>query len=163
MELHAFNLVAAVAQAHDDAVIGFGGDGQLARQGFAFHNQRMVTRGSEGIGEFSEHSFAVVVNLTGLAMEERGRAFYLSSERHADGLMAEAYSENWKFAGKPLDKLHGDARFLWRAWPGRNNDALRLSPGDLFDADFIVAMHLHLASQLAKILGEVVGEGVIII
>ena len=34
MELDAFDFVAAVAEAHDDAVVGFGGDREFARQGF---------------------------------------------------------------------------------------------------------------------------------
>ena len=39
VELDAFNLVPAVAEAHDDAVIGFGGDGKLVRQRFLFDNE----------------------------------------------------------------------------------------------------------------------------
>ena len=32
MELHSFDLVAAVAHAHDDAIAGFGGDFEFARE-----------------------------------------------------------------------------------------------------------------------------------
>ena len=54
MELHAFEFVAAMADAHDDAVIGFGGDGQLAGKGFALDDERMIARGGEGIGQLAE-------------------------------------------------------------------------------------------------------------
>ncbi len=39
MELHAFEFVAAVSNAHDDAVIGFGGDSQFAGEGFALDDE----------------------------------------------------------------------------------------------------------------------------
>jgi len=42
VELDAFDFVAAVAEAHDDAVVGFRGDGELAGQGFSFDNERMI-------------------------------------------------------------------------------------------------------------------------
>src|SRR5271155_5656151 len=40
MKLHAFDAEFAVAQAHDDAVIGFGGNFEVARKGFAFDDER---------------------------------------------------------------------------------------------------------------------------
>ena len=45
VELDAFDFVAAVTKTHDDAVAGFGGDGQLARQRFSFDNERVIARG----------------------------------------------------------------------------------------------------------------------
>ena len=36
VELDPFDLVAAMAEAHDDAVAGLGGDGELARKRFTF-------------------------------------------------------------------------------------------------------------------------------
>ena len=57
MELDSFEFVAAVADAHDDAVGGFGGDGEFAREGFALDDQGMVTRGGERVGQFAEHAF----------------------------------------------------------------------------------------------------------
>ena len=69
MELDAFDFVAAVAEAHDDAVVGFGGDGEFARQGFAFNDQRVISRGGKRVGERAEDAFRVVVDRAGLAVK----------------------------------------------------------------------------------------------
>ena len=54
MELHTFEFVAAVADAHDGAVVGFGGDRQFPREGFALDDERVIARGGEGIGELTK-------------------------------------------------------------------------------------------------------------
>ena len=103
MELDAFDFVAAVAEAHDDAVGGFGGDGEVAGEGFAFDDERMVARGEEGIGQIAENIFAVVMDFAGFAVEELGGADDFAAEGRADGLMTEADAEDGEFAGEPLD------------------------------------------------------------
>ncbi len=77
--------------------------------------------------------------------------------------MAEAHTEDGKFTGKPLDEFHGDSSFLRRARTGRNHDAFRLSPGNFIHSNFVVAVHFDLATQLAEILREVVGEGIVVV
>jgi len=54
VELHALRFVAAVTEGHDDAVVGLGGDRELARERFALNDQRMVARGGEGIRQLAE-------------------------------------------------------------------------------------------------------------
>ena len=49
VELDAFEFGAAVADAHDDAVGGFGSDGEFAREGFSLDDQRVVARGCEWV------------------------------------------------------------------------------------------------------------------
>ena len=72
MELDAFEFGAAMANAHDDAVVGFGSDSELARHGFAFNDQRMIARCGERVGEFAEDAFGVVMDGAGFAVEELG-------------------------------------------------------------------------------------------
>ena len=90
MELDALDLVAAMAQAHDDAVVGFGGDGQLAGKRFPLDDERMIARGREGLGEFAEDILSIMMNFTGFSVEEFRSANDFSAERRANGLMAEA-------------------------------------------------------------------------
>ena len=92
MELHAFDFVAAVAEAHDDAVVGFGGDGKLARQRFFFDDQGMVTRGREGIGKLAKNILAVMMNLAGFSVKKFRRANDFPAECGADGLMAQTHT-----------------------------------------------------------------------
>src|SRR5580704_19409088 len=69
VELDAFEFGAAVADAHDDAVVGFGGDGEFTRERFSFDDERVVARGSEGVVEIIENAFAIVMDLAGFAVE----------------------------------------------------------------------------------------------
>src|SRR5260370_19922365 len=163
MELDAFDFVAAVAEAHDDAVIGLGGDGQLARQGFFLDDERMVARGGEGIRQLAENILAVVMDLAGFAMKQLRSANDFAAECGADGLMAEAHTKDGKLSREALDQLHGNARLLRGAGAGRDDDALGLAPGNFFDGNFVFAMHFDLATQLAAILRNVVGEGIVVV
>src|SRR5580704_1941852 len=90
VELDAFEFRSAVADAHDDAVVGFGGDGEFAGERFAVDDERVVARGSEGVGEFAEDAFGVVMDGARFTVEEFGRANDFAAEGRADGLMAEA-------------------------------------------------------------------------
>jgi len=163
VELHAFDFVAAVTEGHDDAVVGLGGDRELARERFALNDQRMVARGGEGIRQLAENILAVVMDLARFAVEEFRGADDFAAERSANGLVAEAHTKDGKFSGEALDQLHGNARLLRRAWPWRNHNPFRLFPRDIFNADLIVAMHFHLASQLAQILRQVVSKRVVVV
>ena len=88
VELDAFEFGAAVADAHDDAVVGFGGDGEFTRQGFSIDDQRVVARGGEWIVKFAEDAFGVVMDGAGFAVKEFGRANDFPAECRADRLMA---------------------------------------------------------------------------
>ena len=90
VELNAFDFVAAMTETHDDAVTGFGGDGQLTRERFALDDERVVTRGGERLGQFAEDIFTVVMDFTRLAVKKLWGANDFSAEGGADGLMAEA-------------------------------------------------------------------------
>ena len=92
VELDAFEFGATVADAHDDAVVGFGGDGEFARQRFAVDDEGVVARGGERVGEFAKDAFGVVMDGAGFAVEEFGRANDFPTECRADGLMAETYT-----------------------------------------------------------------------
>src|SRR5258708_22991383 len=120
MELDAFDFVAAVPEAHDDAVVGFGSNGEFARQRFSFDNEGVVARGGHRIGQFAENVLAVVMNLAGFAVEESWGAHDFSAKRGADGLVAKANAEYRKFSREAFDELDGNARFLRRARPGRD-------------------------------------------
>src|SRR5712691_5667483 len=109
-----------MTKTHDDAVVGFSGNGEFARQGFFFDDQRMVARGGKGIGKLAEDILAVVMDLARFAMKKFRRANNFTAERGANGLMAEAHAKNRKFSGEALDQFYRNARFLRRARTRRN-------------------------------------------
>jgi len=67
VELHAFDAQLAVAQAHDDAVGGLGGNFERFRQRFPFHDERVVPCGLEILRQVAEDGLRVVVNVARLA------------------------------------------------------------------------------------------------
>src|SRR5260370_11095414 len=105
----------------------------------------------------------VVMNLAGFAVKEFRGADDFAAERGANGLMAEADTQDGKLSGEALDQLDGNARFLRRARAGRNHDAFRFAADNFFDGDFVVAMHFDLATQLAEILRQVIGERIVVV
>ena len=103
VELHTFDFVATVSEAHDDAVVGLGGDGEFTRQGFSFDDERVIAGGGERVGQFTEDVFAVVMDLAGFAVEKLWSANNFSAEGRANGLMAEANPEDGKLSCQTLD------------------------------------------------------------
>src|SRR4249919_2604781 len=100
MKLHALYFESFVAQSHDDAFVGLGGDDQILGQRLALYNQRMVSRGDKRIRQSVKNAFAVVPHFAGLPVEEPRRANYLSAKRRAHGLVSQANSQYRKFSSK---------------------------------------------------------------
>src|ERR1700688_2182668 len=163
MKLPSFNLVPPMPQSHYDPVICLRGDHQLSRQTFPFHNQRVITRRRKWIRQLSKHALPIMMNLAGLAMKQRRRTLYLPAESRPNGLVPQAHAKNRKLPCQSLNQLHGDPRFLWRTRSRRNHNPLRFFTRDLLNANLIVAVHFHLASQLTQILRQVVGKRVVVI
>src|SRR6266404_1194759 len=123
----------------------------------------MVARGGEGVGEFAEDIFAVMMNLAGFAVEQFGGANDFAAERRADSLVAETNAEDRKFSSEAANQINADAGILWSARPGRNHDAFRLAARDFLNRNFVIAMYFDVAAQLAKVLRQVIGERIVVI
>src|SRR5919202_111960 len=164
VELHALDLHAAVAQAHDEAVGRGGGDFQAVGQGVALDDERVVAPGWETVLEPLEDRPAVVADLRRLAVDGRGAAHDAAAEDLPDGLVAEAHAEQRHVAGERGDQLERDAGLVGRARPRRDDDAVGPYPVlDLLDRHLVVAPHRDLRVQFAEVLDEVVGERIVVV
>jgi hypothetical protein len=163
VELDAVDGEFAVAQAHDLALGGFGGDFERGREGFAFHEQGMVARGLEGIGEVGEDAGVVVLNGRGFAVHESAGADDVATENMADALMPEAYAEEGRIWAEAFDNLVADSGFVGGARTRRNTDALGFERGNLIECDFVVALDQWIRAQFAEVLDQVVSETVVVI
>src|SRR5271155_2124743 len=163
MKLHAFDLMFLVPQAHDDPVVRLRGDRQFLRQRLSLDNQRVITRGCKRIIQIVKNAFAIMMNLAGLAMEQFRSADNFAAKRRANGLMSQAHAQNWEFSFQALYQLDGNSRLLRRARPGRNHNFLWLAAFNFFHGNLVVAMHLHIATQFAQILRQVIGERIVVI
>ncbi len=81
----------------------------------------------------------------------------------ADALVAEADAEDGGGGSQGLDDGAGNSRFIGRAGSGGNADAAGLERLDLREIHRVVANDFHFRPQLAEVLHEVVGEGVVVI
>ncbi|MCY1428540.1 hypothetical protein D9M71_444290 [compost metagenome] len=163
MELHPFDIQGLVAQAHDlvDRAIGMGGPGgdfQAVGQGFALDHQGMVAGYGQRVVEGGEHAQVAVVDRAGLAVHHLARTHHVTAKGLADGLVAQAHTQDWQLAGKMQDGLDGHARLARCARARGYDDALRVEGFDLGDGHFVIANDLDLGTQLAKVLNDVVSE-----
>ena len=163
MELHALEAEFPVAQAHDDAIGGFGGNLQVAWKRFALDDERVVARRCEWLCEVFKNTTAVVLDFAGLAVHQFLRADDASTESRSDGLMAKAHTEDRNVAGEAPDQRNADAGFLRSTRAGRNDDAFGAPGPDFVEGDLIVAANFELLTHLPKILGEVVGKRIVVV
>src|SRR6267154_5163021 len=103
------------------------------------------------------------MNLAGLAVKNLGSANDFATECRADGLMTQAYAKDRKFSGQAANQVDANPGVLRSTWTRRNYDGVRLAPRNFLDGDFVVAVHLDIATQLAKILRQVVGKRIVVV
>lgn len=123
----------------------------------------MVACCRKGIGDFFEEGLSVVVNLRDLSVHDALRPDHLSAEDFSNALVAETDPEKGDFAAEFPDHFIGNSRFLGRAGPRRDDDLSGLQATNLLGRDFIISIHDGVGSELAKVLNQVIGEGVVII
>ena len=167
MELHAFNRVLPVPQAHDGACAVFlgrpGADFQLWRKAFFFDDQRVVAGSRHRHGQAFKNGLVVVNHGTGFAVHEVGGSHYVAAERLADCLMPEANTEHRHFSREATNQFDADTRLGRSARPRRNHDAVRLHLSHIGDRDLVIAAHLNLFPQFADILNQVVSERIVVV
>ena len=163
VKLHALDIVFPVAHAHDFAVVRPRRHFQAGRQRGAFDRQRVVADHCEGAGDVLEDAHARMRDEGSLAMHDLLGADDFTAKCFADGLVAKADAQYRLLAGEVLEHFHRNARLGRRFRAGRDADAVRIQRLDLFDRDFVVAVDPYVFAQLAEILHDVVGEGVIVV
>src|SRR5271156_4836510 len=163
MKLHAFHWIPAMAQAHDGAVGGAGGDFQIFGEIFLRNDERVIAGAGHGAGDAGEDGFPVVFDLAGFTVHQLRRATHVSAEGRADSLVSETDAEDGDFVGESPDEVDADASLLRCAGSGRKEDALRGECFDFANSELVVAADGHLRTQLAHVLHQVVGEGIVVV
>ena len=92
MKLHTFYIPFTVSKPHDRLllallVLGPGSDLEALWQRLSVDHKAVITGRRQWAGEISKHPLAVVVNLTGLAMQDRLRPHHLATKRGANALL----------------------------------------------------------------------------
>ena len=164
VELHAEVGPLPVLEAHHQAVVRPGGDLELVGQRLPVRNQRVVARRGERVGKARKDLEPVVVNLRVLAVARLGGAHHPAAVRHGQRLVPEADPEQ-RHLGCGPDQLHAHPGRLRNAGPGGEHQRARPCCQDLARRRGVVAddPHLLVPGQLAQVLHEVVGEGVVVV
>ncbi|MNZ47220.1 hypothetical protein D3C78_649270 [compost metagenome] len=168
MELHPFYIQGLVPQAHDlvhrTVFKGSpGGHFQALGQGFTLDHQRVVAGHGQRVVEAVKYAQVFVENRAGLAMHDLAGPHDITAKGLANGLVAQADTENRQLAGKVQDSFDGNTGLGRGARTRGNHDALGVQGFDLGDGQFVVANDFNLCTQLAEVLHDVVGEGVVIV
>src|SRR5438046_9905101 len=123
----------------------------------------MVPGRDERVREPREQAAAVVADRRGLAVHLRLRARDGGAERLPDRLVAEADAEDRRGRAEAPDHLEGDPRLVGVAGTRRDDNALGCPREDAREVNGVVAQHLEPGAELAQVLDEVVGEGVVVV
>src|SRR3954447_20960913 len=126
-------------------------------------HQRVVAPDGERAGQPLEQAAAVVLDLRRLAVHGHV-AHHPAAVRLGQRLVAEAHAERRDpRLGEAPHRLNGDPGLVRGAGPGRDDDAVPPAPEQIVDRGGVVAHRLDLRPQLAQVLDEVVGEGVVVV
>ena len=112
MELHAVHGGFAVAQAHNDAVVGRGGGFQDVRHALGYDRKRVVAGRGEGAGHVLEDGNVLVHHLRGLAVHQFGGVGNGAAKSLSNGLVAQADAQQGLLClSRPADGVNDDAGF----------------------------------------------------
>src|SRR3954463_6699532 len=126
-------------------------------------HQRVVAPDGERAGQPLEQAAAVVLDLRRLSVHGHV-AHHPAAVRLGQRLVAEAHAERRDpRLGEAPHRLDGDPGLVRGAGPGRDDDAVPPAPEQIVDRGGVVAHRLDLRPQLAQVLDEVVGEGVVVV
>src|SRR4051812_45521033 len=161
VELHAVRGQLPMLDRHHDAAAARGH--AKARGQVRVHDEGVIPTDGQRRRQACEEAFAVVLDLRRLAVHG-----HVADHRAAEGLrerlMAEAHAERRHAGlGEAAHGLDGHAGLVRRARPGRDDHAVGPPGEQRVDVLHVVADDLELGAQLAQVLHEVVGEGVVVV
>ena len=163
MELYAPDAKLAMTDSHNLIILGCCGDFQALRNSCPLDNQRVVAGGGESLRHILEKIFSIVTDARGLTMHQFIGTDNFSAKRLSDGLMTEAYAQQGNFSGPAFDRLKADTCFVGIARSGRDDQAVKSLEFEIINTYRVIAHHFLLRTQLAKVLDDVVGEGIVVI
>src|SRR5580704_4119258 len=123
----------------------------------------MVASGDETLRQVAKDRLAVVQDLAGFAVHQLRRADHSTTECVADGLVTKTDAENRKLSSEAANHVDTNASLLGRARAGGYDNARGRHFGDLVKRDLVVAADFQRFAQLAEELGQVVGEGIVVV
>jgi hypothetical protein len=163
MELNAVRVVLAMFQSHDFPLLRNGGDLQLGRDGI-IDDQRVITHGFKGRWNTFENSLAVMCDVGCLAVHQALGPVHSAAEDCTQALVTETNAKHGDFAAEVSDGIGGNAIILDRlARSGGDHQVRRVEGDELVHRDLVVTKDSDIRAQLAEVLDQVIGKGVVVI
>src|SRR6185312_7593878 len=123
----------------------------------------MVAHHLERRGYILEEPGAAMLDARRLAVHHPSGANHPPAVRLANGLMPETDAQYGNLPTPPSDERHGDPCFAGCTRTRREHDRRGRDRANLLDAERVIAPDDGLAAELAQILDEVVGEGIVVV
>ena len=124
MELNTEMRTVLIAQTHDDAVVGPGGDLEVGRKAIAIHNQRVVAGRLEAVWQSFKKPTPAVKYFGGLAVDRFRSPHHPAAVDRGDRLVAEADPEQGQVRSG-ANQLHAHPGVFGRARPWGDDDRAR--------------------------------------
>jgi len=150
-----------VANTHDLAFYGFGGDFEAGGDTFAFDEERVVTGGLKALRHSGENIGVLMLNGRGFPMHEVAGSNDFPTKMLSNALMAEAHAKERNACfSRSLGNGKGAAGFIGATGSGGEHDAFGVKRNDLIGGDFVVSVDFLFYTELTEILNQIVGERV---
>ena len=171
MELDTFDGEFAMAEGHDRLAIGGASrDFKLAWEVSVFNDERVVAGAGHRKGNVGEDGFAIMVDFARLPVHQPGSADDVTAKGCTDRLVTETYTKDRNLraarraeGGEVLDEVDADAGILWGAGTWGDEDPVGMQRFDFGWCELVIAANDHLGTQLAHVLDQVVGKGVVVV
>ena len=121
MELNALDVIFFVADSHDVAVSGAGGDFKIVAQSGLVNNKRMVAGELAFFSYRAEKPLSVQVHFFDDSVLDEFGSDDFGSKGFGDSLVAKTDSQNGNFSRKIFYRLFADARVARSSWAWRND------------------------------------------
>lgn len=162
MELYAVDVVLLVLQGHDLPLVALGGYLQALGETLFGHHPRVVASHGDALGQPRKDGVVAKLRaLGGHAVKHVAEVGEPSAKHLADGLMAQAHAEHGLASSIRPYHVEQETSFRRNARAGAEDDLVKLLK--VFEPELVVAPDGHVGTEFLHEVGEVVGEGVVIV
>lgn len=164
VKLHAVDRQFTVLQSHYRAILQLCRDFQTLGQALTVHHKRMVTRCCKRAWQSFKQTFARMLHLSYLAMDDLVAAHNLAAEGLANALMTKANpDQGCARLRRQRDHLKANTRLIRIARPGREHHPSRIERHRVARAKCVIAHNLNICAKFAQIMHQIIGKTVVII
>src|SRR5580704_8774886 len=163
VELNPLDRITPVSKTHDLALSSLSGDLQIRRESFPPHNKGVIPSRFKRIRQITEDAVSFMHNGGGFPVHNPVGPDDFASENMSNALVPQTNAENRRGGAELKNQVIADTGIKRRPRSWRDTDSVRMHLGNLIQSNLVVAFNDEVGSELAKILDQVVGKGIVIV